>query len=100
MRQAIETKFLGPTNVRGSRIKATAQAGSVTVPYDHALNSEANHTAAAVALCAKFGWKGTIMGGGKADGRGNVFVFVDGDETIKVNVNGPTSLVREGSPRT
>lgn len=26
--QAIETKYLGPTNTRGSRIKASAQAGS------------------------------------------------------------------------
>ena len=38
--QAIETKYFGPSNVKGSRIKATAQAGSVTVGYDHALNGD------------------------------------------------------------
>lgn len=97
MRQAIETKFLGPTNFRGSRIKATAQAGSVTVSYDHALNSDQNHEAAAIALCAKFGWAGRIYGGGKADGKGNVFVF-DGGDSIVVNVQGPALLVRKGTP--
>lgn len=37
---AIITRYLGPTNVRGSRIKAGARRGremlTVTVPYDHA----------------------------------------------------------------
>lgn len=54
--QAIETRYLGPTNARGSRIRAKAAAGSLTVSYDHALNSAANHKAAAVALANKFGW--------------------------------------------
>ena len=54
--QAITTKYLAPTNSRGARIKATAEAGSVTVPYDHALNAFDNHHAAAVALANKFGW--------------------------------------------
>jgi len=54
--QAIQTKYMGPTNTRGSRIKATAEAGSITVGYDHALSSEGNHNAAARALCEKLGW--------------------------------------------
>lgn len=54
--QAIQTKYFGPTNARGSRIKATAPAGSMTVPYDHALNIDQNHKAAATALANKFGW--------------------------------------------
>ena len=29
--QAIEMQYLGPTNFRGARIKATAQAGSITI---------------------------------------------------------------------
>ena len=32
-RQSITTKYLPPTNSRGSRIKATCEAGSVTIPY-------------------------------------------------------------------
>lgn len=45
---AIVTKFLGPTNTRGSRVKATTPSGqSVTIGWDHALDSDANHTRAA-----------------------------------------------------
>ena len=54
--QAIITKYMGPTDTKGSRIKATAAAGSITLGWDHALNSEGNHNAAARALCEKFGW--------------------------------------------
>jgi hypothetical protein len=66
--QAIRTKYLGATNFRGSRFKATAQAGSVTVPYDHALDNEDNHYAAALALCAKFGWSGRLVSGFLSNG--------------------------------
>ena len=56
--QAITTKFIGPTNTRGSRIKASAYAGTITVAYDHSLNNDENHCVAAVALCEKIGWIG------------------------------------------
>ena len=56
MPQAIVTKFIGPGTVRGSRIKATAWAGSCTVPYSHRLDVDGNHRAAAKALAEKFGW--------------------------------------------
>ena len=52
--QAIETKYLGPTNVRGSRIKASCGRGSITVSCDDALNTEDAHIAAVDALIAKF----------------------------------------------
>lgn len=51
--QAIVTKYLCPTNFKGSRYKATAQAGSITVSADDALNPEQNHKAVCDALCAK-----------------------------------------------
>ena len=54
--QAIETRYLGPTNTKGGRIRAKAWAGNATVPYDHALTIEGNHRAAAMALAAKLGW--------------------------------------------
>lgn len=78
MRQAITTKWLGPTNHMGSRVKAYAQAGSVTVHWDYALGVDANHDAAARALAAKFDWldKDWLMvGGALPDGTGNVYVF-------------------------
>ena len=51
--QAIITKFLGPTDTKGSRIKAFADAGSVTIGYPHELSGEDAFRAAAVALCEK-----------------------------------------------
>lgn len=60
--QAITTRFLGPTNHHGSRIKATCDAGSITLPWDHSLNSEGNHDAAAKALIRKLGWLDTREG--------------------------------------
>jgi hypothetical protein len=70
--QAFHTRYLGPTNVRGSRIKASAAAGSQTVSYDHALNLEENHKAAAEAFQQKLGWTGqyygTLQGGSLANG--------------------------------
>ena len=74
--QAIVTKYIGPSNVKGSRVKATAQAGSVTLHWDDSLNSDANHTAAAKALATKFGWHGAWIGGGSPEGNGSVFVNV------------------------
>lgn len=83
--QAIETRYLGPTNTKGGRIKATAWAGSVTVPYDHALNTDQNHHRAAMALAAKCAKHAEQYGGksiwsecvwtqgGNAKGNGYVF---------------------------
>lgn len=51
--QAIQTKFIGPTNTKGSRVKASCWLGSVTVSWDHALNSEANHIEAIQAMVRK-----------------------------------------------
>jgi len=63
MRQAILTKYLGPTNFLGSRIKATASAGSITVSYDHALSTEENHRHAARMLQQKFQWDCDLVAG-------------------------------------
>jgi hypothetical protein len=76
--QAIETKYLRATNVRGARIKATAAAGSITIGYDYALDAQDNHKAAADALIAKMGWTGTFAQGGNTDGTGYYFVNVGG----------------------
>lgn len=76
MRQAITTKYLGPSARRNSRIQATATAGVVTVAYDQGLSPEANHTAAAAALAQKFDWPGRWYGGGLPHDKGNVYVCV------------------------
>ena len=77
--QAIQTKFLPATNTRGSRIKATCAAGSITIGYPHELSGQAVHRAAAEALAAKLGWTiangyGQLLGGCLPDGS-YCFVF-------------------------
>jgi hypothetical protein len=76
MRQAIETRYAGPTNFRGSRVIARCEAGRITDSWDHAGNVEANHRRVAMVLAAKLGWQPGPhwVGGGCADGRGYVFV--------------------------
>ena len=61
--QAIITKYVGPTNTKPSRIKATAAAGSITVSYDYSLDIKGNHVVAAKKLAAKFGWSGKWVQG-------------------------------------
>jgi hypothetical protein len=61
--QAIITKYIGPTNTKGARIKATASAGSVTIGYPHELERDERHALAAKKLCEKFGWEWNHVGG-------------------------------------
>lgn len=72
--QAITTRLFGPGNVRGARVKAQAQAGSLTLGWDHALNYERNHAAAAKALAVKLGWSGPWIGGGMPGHSGMVWL--------------------------
>lgn len=67
--KAIKTTYLGPTNYRGSRIKATDEDGnSVTFPYfpEKHMEKEA-HSVAAIALCKTMGWEGTLVAGSLKD---------------------------------
>lgn len=62
-KQAILTRYRGPTNVRGSRILVSCPGGRMRVNYDHAMNSNDNHKAAAYAMALKMGWVGSMVGG-------------------------------------
>lgn len=79
IRQAITTKYVGPTNLSGSRIIVSAQAGRMIVPWDHALDTDENHTRAAQAFADKWEWKGKLVGGALPNGRGNCYVFAEED---------------------
>lgn len=70
---AIITKYLGPSDYRGSRVKAFTDQDTRIVDWDHALSMEKNHDRAAVALCQKMGWKGTLVRGGIKHGYAYVF---------------------------
>lgn len=51
---SIITKFIGPTNTRGSRVKASTASGlTMTLGWDHALDSDENHQRAAIALATR-----------------------------------------------
>ena len=52
--QAIQTKFYGPTNTKGDRIKAWCERGSITIPYSYEGDSEYCHKQAIRALVNKF----------------------------------------------
>ena len=55
--QAITTKFIGATDSRGARIKATCASGSATVSYRHDICLIDAHKEAFVALIKKLGWE-------------------------------------------
>jgi len=80
--QTILTKFIGPTNHKGARVKARQSASyagrpkSLTLPWDHALNVDDNHKAAALAFARKMGWHGRWVGGENSNMDGLVFVNV------------------------
>lgn len=69
---AIQTKYLNPTSIRGSRYKAFTDCQSITVTADDRLDSESNHKAVATALCQKMKWSGYLVEGHTSTG----FVFV------------------------
>lgn len=73
-RQAITTRFVGPTNSKGSRIIAKCEARMMIVPYDDALDIDENHAAAALKLFRAMGWDqyNDLAMGGTRDG----YVFV------------------------
>ena len=72
----IKTKYLSATNTRGSRIKASANGFSVTIPYPHHESYEMAHYEAVKALIAKHNldWDISNMGYG-SDNEGYYFTF-------------------------
>lgn len=75
MATAVFTKYLGPTSMRGSRIKAYAAVGDrrfVVLNYNPELSPEQNHDAAARALADQYAWNGYWYRGDAGD----VYVYV------------------------
>lgn len=75
--QAIKTKYLGPTNTRGARIKAECYSGSLTQPFAYELCEEDRHIKAALALAEKLEWtdKDTVLITGQLKDGSYVHVF-------------------------
>ena len=67
--KAIITKYLGPTDRKPSRIKASDMDGNtVIVAKNGALDTEEAHFQAVKALCHKMKWTGQFRAGGLPDG--------------------------------
>lgn len=74
--KAIQTKYHGPTNTRGSRITASAEGvKSLSINYPHEFSGMDAHAQAALALCKRHGWNGKLVGGGLKDSY--VFCFAE-----------------------
>lgn len=74
--QSIVTRYLGPTNTRGARIKAACNGGSIVLSWDYENNALENHRAAAEALRLKLEWPSLPMiSGGLPKGEGYCHVF-------------------------
>ena len=55
--KAITVKYLGPTETRGARVKASAGGrGNVTLPFRHDLSMEQNVAAAVDELLLRYEW--------------------------------------------
>ena len=81
--QTISTKYYGPTDHRGSRIKAQASGAKTTYWHDweYGKNTEENYREAAKQLLIKLNWEsvsGSWIMGGTKDG----YVFVNNSETF------------------
>lgn len=67
--QTIQTKYVGPTNFKGSRIKARTSSGiSIIRNYNCGLNIDENHAKVARELQEKMKWHADLVGGQNADG--------------------------------
>lgn len=58
MRQAIVTKYVGPTNDKGSHIRLRSGGGlGMSVPWNYDLDVEGNHQAAVNIFADKYNWR-------------------------------------------
>lgn len=81
--KAIVSKYISATQTKPSRVVATAEPHHrVTIGYHSAENP---FQAAAVALCRKMSWHGTLIEGGMPDGHSRCYVFASNYST-KVRV--------------
>jgi hypothetical protein len=85
---ALETKWHGPTNTRGSRISCARMDANpkmaskespdrISVSADDRHSGERQHFEAVTAFCARYDWHGKVVCGGTS--AGYVWVFVPKD---------------------
>lgn len=75
MTQAIVTKFVASSRTKPCRMRASCEAKSIYVPYDHGMDAVDNHRIACETLLRALGWRGTYVPGGTS--LGTVWVRAD-----------------------
>ena len=98
--RSIFTKYIPPSNVRGSRYKAWDSDNhfKVTLSASDALSSEENHIRVAQALKDKAGWKGKMICGDTNVGL--VCVFVDSAYKLNPISEKTAHKIRKAAPGT
>lgn len=74
MNAAIITKVTVSKTTGQTKLYAICQAKKIRVPWDHELNTAANHIQAAKQLAKQVEWFGKFYGGGMPDNSGYCFV--------------------------
>lgn len=82
MRQSINTKYVPPTNYKGSRVSVRTTGGIRRIyEWDDSLNPDQNHTAAARRLIEELGWNrhcnGAWVPGATREGLVYVFTYLN-----------------------
>ncbi len=98
--QAIETVYIGPTNTKPGRIRASCDAKTIVVSWDHNHDIEDNHIAAARNLCQQLGWVGPRYNfhTGSIKGRGYVLGFDSGTATRASAAKAPKKPAAKRKP--
>lgn len=76
MRQAITTRYRGPTHSGPAKYLARAWGGSHSTTRDYDLSTDQQHCEAARRLALKLGWAGLWVAGGSPEGTGSVYVLM------------------------
>lgn len=82
MTQAIVTNYVPPSASKPGRMRASSEAKSIYVPYDHGLDAVDNHRIACETLLRILGWRGTYVSGSTSFG--TVWVCVDMTHAVVV----------------
>lgn len=72
----IKTTYVGPTDFKGSKIKASFNGKTLSIPYDYSLNSLQRHHKAAKAFADKHGLKVSEEPADKDHAKGYYFEIV------------------------
>lgn len=84
-RQAIVTRWLGPTTHLPARIACRSDAGRTLHRWDYSLDVGANHAQAANAHAEKFGWTDAndYVGGGLYSESPDAYCFVAVEKAVQ-----------------